>query len=354
MENKKELPRRSFIKNLAFGAGALSLPLIPVLPGCYRVSKNGHLIPVDKQLSAEWIKSLTERGRPDVYSSSRDELKYIGMPVGGICAGQLYISGDGRLWLWDIFQSNYKREGPAEPGKWRLDQFSMGGLYQKPRTSSGENDRFRVNSGFAVRCKGDALNETLTLDSSGFDDISFRGEYPVAKVTFKKEGLPVTVNLKAYSPFIPLNVKDSGIPATVMSYEFINNGVKAIDLDTGGWLENRVCPEISDVDITRSNTILRSENKTTVFMTAAGEGLSARRGYGDMAISLLGDSAAHHSSAGLGSDDISRLFAENGEASAGFDPGEVALGGLSTSFTLQPGESKTVTFVVSWYFPYYN
>ncbi|MDB4584291.1 GH116 family glycosyl hydrolase [Draconibacterium sp.] len=347
--------RRNFIKNLAFGAGALSLPMIPVLPGCFSVDKNGHLIPADKRLSTEWVKSLTERGQPEVYSSKRDELKYIGMPIGGICAGQLYISGDGRLWLWDIFQSNYKREGPAEPKKWRLDQFSMGGLYQNPHVSSKENDRFHVKNGFAIRYRNNNQIETFSLDNKGFDDISFRGEYPIAKITYKKEGLPLAVNLKAYSPFIPLNVKDSGIPATVMSYEFTNNGKLDISLDIGGWLENKVCPEINDVEFERNNTILRSENRTTVFMTAAGDGLSVRKGYGDMAISLLGDTTAHHASAKLKSDDYeSDIFGEHGDAAAAFKVKQSAVGGLSTSINLKSGESKTVTFLVSWFFPYYN
>lgn len=352
MDKRNELTRRGFIRTVAIGAGALSFPFIPVLPGNFGISKNGHLIPCDKQLSEQWIRSLTERGKPDVYSSNRDELKYIGMPVGGICAGQLYISGDGRLWLWDIFQSNYKREGSAEPGKWRLDQFSMGGLYQKPRTSSKENNLFQVESGFVLRYKQNEETKIISLDNKGFKDIDFRGEYPLAKVAFKNKNLPFTVNLTAYSPFIPLDVKDSGIPATIMSYEISNNGTSELIVDIGGYLENKVCPHIKDVEFLRKNTVLRDDNKSTVFMTADGDGIESRLGYGDMAISLLGASTFHKASAHI--DAVNEIFADSGDFNADYQSNEMALGGLSTSLTLKPGEHKTVTFLISWYFPHYN
>ena len=52
------------------------------------------------------MKSLFARGAREVYTKKRDELRYIGMPVGGICCGTLYLGGDGKLWLWDIFNQN--------------------------------------------------------------------------------------------------------------------------------------------------------------------------------------------------------------------------------------------------------
>ena len=41
------------------------------------------------------------RGTREVYRGK--DLEKIGMPVGGLCAGQLYLGGDGKLWHWDIF-----------------------------------------------------------------------------------------------------------------------------------------------------------------------------------------------------------------------------------------------------------
>ena len=68
-----------------------------------------HNIPVDKGLDPVWIRSLYERGAPTTYLKSKNELKYIGMPAGGLHAGTVYLGGDGRLWLWGIY--NDEREG---------------------------------------------------------------------------------------------------------------------------------------------------------------------------------------------------------------------------------------------------
>src|SRR5947209_5721183 len=101
------ISRRGF---LAAGTGAVALSLVE---GCgpARAAKVGtHHIPEDKNLARAWVASLYARGHSKVYRG--DELTCTGMPVGGICAGQLYLRGDGTLASWQIFnQPNFTGYG---------------------------------------------------------------------------------------------------------------------------------------------------------------------------------------------------------------------------------------------------
>ncbi len=75
----------------------------------------GKLVPADKKLDPQWVKSLFDRGTREVYRGK--DLEKIGMPVGGLCAGQLYLGGDGKLWHWDIFNKRHghRRRNYAHP-----------------------------------------------------------------------------------------------------------------------------------------------------------------------------------------------------------------------------------------------
>ena len=76
------------------------------------------LPPEDKKLDPAWVASLTRRGGAmdsHIRGSKKDDnLKYIGMPVGGIGCGTVYLGGDGRLWVWDVF-----------------NQYSLGVVFQR-------------------------------------------------------------------------------------------------------------------------------------------------------------------------------------------------------------------------------
>ena len=102
------MDRRTFLKLSAAAGAAAMLGSRPAVAGPFTRADFDKLVPADKKLSPDWIRSLFERGSRTVYRGA--ELEKIGMPIGGICAGQLYLGGDGRLWHWDIFN---RQSAPA-------------------------------------------------------------------------------------------------------------------------------------------------------------------------------------------------------------------------------------------------
>jgi uncharacterized protein (DUF608 family) len=211
-----------------------------------------HLIPEDKKLSPEWVKSLFERGLPEWYSG--DQLPHIGMPVGGICCGQLYLGGDGRLWLWDIFASEYSSN---------YGTMSMGVHYEHPPLPQSV-----VDQGFALKVG----ERVWPLASGGFEDIQFRGEYPIGRVKYSDPDCPLDAELEAFSPFIPLDHDSSGLPMTVMNWTLKNSSTITVEADFAGWLENAVCPDSADpLTGVRINRVLNRGGRSTLYCSA-GEG----------------------------------------------------------------------------------
>ncbi len=174
-----------------------------------------NLVPADKKLDPAWVKSLFERDVPTVQTGA--DLKLIGMPVGGICCGQLYLGGDGKLWHWDIFN---KGIGTVE------------NHYAKPLQPESP-----LEQGFSLKID----EKTIPIDKTGFSGISFRGEYPIGTVEYKDSGVPVCVTLQAFSPFIPLNTDDSSLPATIMRFTVRNTSDAPVEAVLSGVLENGVC-----------------------------------------------------------------------------------------------------------------
>ncbi len=217
--------RRDFLKCLGASATVSLVPGWPVMAGPFTRQDFAKLVPADKKLSADWVKSLFARGAPTVYRGA--ELEKIGMPVGGICAGQLYLGGDGKLWHWDIF-NHYVRTSAEH--------------YAKPMKPTAP-----LTQGFTLTIGG----KMRALDSTGFSDIRFRGEYPIGHVEYRAEGVAVT--LEAFAPFIPLNTDDSSLPATVMQFAVKNTSNAAVEATLNGSLENVIAR--SAVCVRRNRTI---------------------------------------------------------------------------------------------------
>jgi uncharacterized protein (DUF608 family) len=190
-------------------------------PGQVKQKLGSHNIPADKNLSDAWVTSLYSKGSSKVYRG--EELACIGMPIGGICAGQLYIRGDGTLAEWGIFnhphftgygETSYRTYTPPSP----------------------------VEHGFGIwlRHKG-GKPIYRSLSKTGFPNVEFVGEYPIAKVHYTPDGdsgLPIDISLEAFSPFVPLNARESATPGTILDFKVTNNSPDEVEVALGGWLQN--------------------------------------------------------------------------------------------------------------------
>lgn len=266
---------------------------------------------------------------------STKDLKYIGMPVGGICAGQVYLGGDGQLWYWDIF--NISRISPGNDAGQRY--------YLDPLTQKEE-----FANGFGIAIKQGDKRYNRRLNSSGFDDITFNGRYPIGDVSFKDSSLPVSVNLTAYSPFIPNDDINSGLPVTILEYSVTNNENEAVSIDLTGWLQNMSCFQSATKTAGEHiNKVVKTPDYTQVVFESKGTETDQFADWGNMSLTLLGEGKA--SAKSLKTKGIRIYATQEDSQTASASLGIPLVGGITGSATLNKGETKTFTFLISWYYP---
>ncbi len=292
------LPRREFLKLSSAALGGLALSRLPAVAGPFTRADFERLVPADKKLSPDWVKSLFARGARAVYRGR--DLDWIGMPVGGIGCGQVYLGGDGRLWLWDIFNQH-------------RDTGSSGPHYANPLKPA-----LPFQQGFALKLTAGGRSQVRALDRSGWSDIAFNGEYPLAFVEYRDPAAPVTVTLEAFSPFLPLNVDDSSLPVTVMRFTVRNAGPEPIQAELAGWLENPVCLHSGPGrDVQRRNRRVRRAGFTALECSAAPppEGAGPKRPdilFDDFERETHGDWTATGTAFGSGPVEMDRMPAYQG------------------------------------------
>jgi uncharacterized protein (DUF608 family) len=155
-----------------------------------------------------------------VYEGER--LSAISFSLGGIGAGQVALCGDGGLRQWQIFNNiNHTAHVP----------FSFFGIYAK---RAGARPLSRVLQSKAryddVFEPAPSVTDHVVPRASrllleklpGAESVTFIGEYPIAEVAYSLPGVPVRVSLAAYSPFVPIDPDDSGLPAVIFHFNIVN------------------------------------------------------------------------------------------------------------------------------------
>jgi len=217
--------------------------------------------------------------------------------------------------------------------------------YENPLT---QEQKFENGFGLIVKQGGRVYKKSL--NSRGFSDIEFEGEYPVGKVTYKQDRLPVTTTLKAYTPFIPTDAENSGLPVSVLEYTVTNTDTKEVEVELSGWLQNMSSYWSAEGNKgTHTNKIIATDKFTRLLCESDEKFKDELPDWGSMSLTLVGDGKASAKVEKSKGESIYYVQDELKEASA--ELGKVLVGTVAATAKLKPGESKTFTFHLSWYFP---
>jgi uncharacterized protein (DUF608 family) len=308
-------------------------------------------VPADKKLDPAWVKSLYERGSATVYRKSKNELRYIGMPVGGICCGTVYVGGDGRLWVWDIFNRNQlgavHKVLPVKLEMFNVKEINniFGTLYIEPVINN-----HLLQQGFALKIKQKGRTIIRRLHQDDWEDIIFEATYPVATIKYIDRTVPLEITLRAFSPFIPGNAQASGLPATVQSFSIKNTSADPVDVELTGWLENRILlfSEKERQDFTRINKSAQVQGGKGVLLdiqTPAKE-ISGLADYGNMSLICLTPAAAVVEDMENARDEGMQEF----KKFIGFSK-ENPVAAVRTVHRLNPGQETDVDYLITWFMP---
>jgi len=281
----------------------------------------------------------------------------ISFPLGGIGAGAIGLAGNGRLIDWEIF--NRPNKGSvngfshfavrAESQGRVLDARILHGELAPPYQGELHAPRFQ-SFGWGPR-------REFMAGLPHFRDVEFKGEFPFATLTFFDRRFPGAVKLRAFSPFIPLNDRDSSLPAAFFEWTITNSTEESIDYTVVGVLCN-------PLPANNLNVVRHHPWGCALHMTSDGVQPDTPS-YGDLTLAtnanLVPDAAMSWQQywfRGAWFDSLEVYWKDlisGGRFQNRIYPpqraGEHNEGVLAVHFSLQPGESRTVNFVITWNFP---
>lgn len=276
----------------------------------------------------------------------------ISFPLGGIGTGCIGLGGNGRLIDWEIF--NRPNKGSfngfshfaikAERDGTLLDARVLNGDLHPPYTGQ-LNGRAYGSFGFGPP------RQTLA-GMPHFRSVTFQGPFPIATLSFRDESFPGRVRLTAFNPFIPLNDRDSGIPAAFFEIEVRNPTGAPITYTVAGTLANPL-PERN------VHRIFREGNATFLVLESDGVSPEETR-YGNLTLATDAEevSGQEYWYRGAWNDNLEvywRDFTTPGRlVNRSYPPEEAGRdnhGTLAAHVTVPAGGRARVRFVISWSFP---
>jgi len=279
-----------------------------------------------------------------------EKTKEISFPLGGIGSGSIGLSGNGRLIDWEIYN---------RPNKCSLNRYShflvkaeQDGKVVDTRVLNGDLQPpymgqigTKFHSGYGY---GPAIETMAGVPH--FERTEFIGEYPIAQINLEDKNFPGKITLTAFNPFIPLNDKDSSIPAAFFDIEFHNTTKNEITYTLCLSVANPFSEEAVNTYHQQEDIkyIKLSSNKYSPEQTEFGD-LTIATDAGTISYQEYWYRGTWFDSLGVFWKDINtygKLKNRNYK-----DAGKYDMASLAAHIQVNPMEKKHIRFIISWSFP---
>ncbi len=288
---------------------------------------------------------------PKTYSGAN--LLQIAMPMGGIGTGCLCLNGIGGIQDYSIWG---KPATTALQDHWESAEAAFALIHIK-----GANPITRLVEGpFPKERIYDQGVQGQGYRKGGFEGLPrfassrFTSKYPFGVVDLEDPGIPLTVSIEGWNPFIPLDDINSGIPCAILNYTINNPGATSVDFELSYHISH-LAPGANGEKGTRNSVI----PNRGISLTNTDESDSPKLGSVALAVGNLDPKLKAMWFRGGWFDSISALWREVSTGSFTENDGHLSEndlegrngGSVMVSHSLLPGQSVTIPIVLAWHFP---
>lgn len=217
-KSSKTNSRRKFLTNaVAFGALA-SIP--------YGVSAN-ELASVSEKNKSNYKskKAKSRKGRAFNSPYSGDFLNRVAFPIGGIGAGMFCMEGSGAISHMSVRNNPDPFNEPCS-----FAALHVKGVKNGSKVLEGPVPDWKKFGQYASDGNSSARgSHGANFGLPRFEEASFETRFPYGISKLKDGDMPVAVEIKGWSPFIPTNDDDSSLPIGAFEYTFKNTSEKSIE-----------------------------------------------------------------------------------------------------------------------------
>ncbi len=211
-----------------------------------------------------------------------------GIALGGIGTGSIELRKDGNFYNWSIFNNYPHGTGP---------------VFELPVAPNRDVDesflfflvRYQVE-GQKPKLKLLQLNQSIQEGGlegiiyyypwlSGVDKIEYTARFPFVNMTFTDSEMPFVVELEAFSPFIPHDVKNSSLPGAYFNFKVTSKMNKKVDIMLLGTLRNLV--GYDKIEKTFESKIINEPNYKFFIQSVSGVDDKSST-YGQMGLGIIG------------------------------------------------------------------